>query len=369
MDSRFRGSDGLSKESNDSSFPRKRESMDIPLSQQFIKQNLRTTLRAGRDRIPEGLRNLYSSRILARLHEYPLFLQSQFPALTVSYGSEVNTLPFLRDLEKKGLPFAIPRVTPDWDLEFFRPLVSVDTLTPTPMGIREPDPSRDSLVHPAEIDLYVVPGLGFDPWGYRLGQGKGCFDRYLAGIPSSIPRIALAFECQMIERVPRDPHDQPVDVVLTERTAYRVQEEEWLSHSIQETHQTAARVATLLSPPVVIRLSGELGAGKSEWARGFVRSLGWQGRVRSPTFSLEHVYDTGKERIYHLDGYRLTSPNLLDRNRLAEIMEETGSVVLIEWPERFGEGLSPFMPLIHFERLEGTSRRMTWRAFEESHHL
>lgn len=326
-------------------------------------------LRAERQRIPEGLRNLYSTRILEQLQDHPLFKQSQFPALTVSFGAEVNTLPLLDELKRQGLPFAIPRVNPDWGLDFFRPLVPIDTLTPSPFGIREPDPSRDSLVSPEEIDLLVIPGVGFDPWGYRLGQGKGCFDRYLARVPPSTPRIGLAFECQMVENIPHDSHDQRMDLVLTERTAYRVQEEEWLSHSIEETHQTAARVAALLSPPVVIRLSGELGAGKSEWVRGFVHSLGWQGRVRSPTFSLEHVYDTGKERIYHLDGYRLASPSLLDRSRLSEIMEEPGSMVLIEWPERFGEELSPFSPLVCFERMEGTSRRMTWRAYEEIHHL
>ncbi len=343
-----------------------RETQESP---DLVKRQLRACLRKERDQIPVGLRDLYSSRILSRLQHHPLFKQSRFPALTVSFGSEVNTLPLLEELERQGLPFAIPRVNAEWGLDFYHPLVSIHTLTPSSFGILEPDPSRDTRIPPEDIDLFVVPGLGFDPRGHRLGHGKGCFDRYLAHVPPSTPRVALAFECQIVENLPQDLHDQLVDLVLTERTAYRVQEEEWTSHSVDETHQTAARVAASLSPPVVIRLSGELGAGKSEWVRGFVHSLGWQGRVRSPTFSLEHVYDTGKERIYHLDGYRLTSPSLLDLSRLEEIMEEPGSVVLIEWPERFGEELSPFSPLLHFERLDETSRRITWRAFEENHHL
>ncbi len=343
--------------------------METLLSQQSIKRSLRASLRVERNRIPQGLRSLYSSRIHTRLREHPLYQPAQFPAFTVSYGSEVDTLPLLRELEQAGKPFAIPRVTGTGDLEFYHPLVPIESLLPSPMGIREPDPSRDILVPPGEIDLFVVPGIGFDPWGYRLGQGKGCFDRYLAQIPRSTARIGLAFERQMTIRIPRDAHDLPVDVVLTERTAYRVQEEEWNTHSVEETHQTAARVAELISPPVVIRLRGELGAGKTEWVRGFVGSLGWQGRVRSPTFSLEHVYDPGKERIYHLDGYRLTSPSLLDQNRLSEIMEEPHSVVLIEWPERFGEALCPFSPEIRFERVEEVSRRILWRAYEERHHL
>lgn len=333
------------------------------------KAALRVGLRAERNRIPEGLRRLYSARILARVREHPLFQSSRFPALTVSYGSEVNTRPLLCELEKKGQPFALPRLLPDGRMEFFRPSVPVDSLSPSSLGIPEPDPTRDTLVTPEEIDLFVVPGLGFDPFGYRLGQGKGCFDRYLATIPHSIHRIGLAFECQMVPEIPHDALDLPVDIVLTEKSAYRAQEQEWHSHSVMETHQIAAQVARLLTPPVVIRLSGELGAGKSEWVRGFMLSLGWQGRVRSPTFSLEHVYDLEGIRIYHLDGYRLTHPSLLDQSRLAEITSEAGAVVLIEWPERFGDELNFFSPEVRIERLGGNSRRIIWRAFEERHHL
>lgn len=83
-----------------------------------------------------------------------------------------------------------------------------------PYGIRQPDPRRARRVHPEDLDLAVVPGVAFDAHGYRLGRGGGYYDRFLAALPPTVPRIGLAFRCQRVPRLPRASHDQPVIAVL-----------------------------------------------------------------------------------------------------------------------------------------------------------
>ncbi len=79
-------------------------------------------------------------------------------------------------------------------------------------GIREPDPN--SPQHTGPIDLWLLPAVGIDDRGFRLGQGGGFYDRTLAGTHGM--RVAVVYECQRVERVPTEPHDQSIDAVVTE---------------------------------------------------------------------------------------------------------------------------------------------------------
>lgn len=89
----------------------------------------------------------------------------------------------------------------------------------------------------------------------------------------------------------------------------------------------------------VIHLAGDLGTGKTTLARGFLRGLGYVGRVKSPTYSLLEPYDTPRGRVLHLDLYRLADP---DETAWLGLADEQASAVrlLVEWPER-GAGWVP----------------------------
>lgn len=80
-----------------------------------------------------------------------------------------------------------------------------------------------------------------------------------------------------------------------------------------------------------ITLSGELGAGKTTFCRGFLRECGHKGRVKSPTYTLLEDYETPVGRISHLDLYRLDDPEELEYIGFRDLLETT---LLIEWPER-----------------------------------
>lgn len=89
----------------------------------------------------------------------------------------------------------------------------------SPMGIREP---VSGIPFPIpHIDLVLVPGLGFDEYGHRLGRGQGFYDRFLAHPEFKGVACALAFEEQITANVPAGPLDRPVDMVVTDQKVRR----------------------------------------------------------------------------------------------------------------------------------------------------
>jgi len=90
----------------------------------------------------------------------------------------------------------------------------------------------------------------------------------------------------------------------------------------------------------VLYLCGELGAGKTTFARGFARGVGVKGAVRSPTYTLLELYPAGAVTLVHLDLYRIRSPAELDSLGLRE-WAAPGYLWLIEWPERGADRLPP----------------------------
>ncbi len=85
-------------------------------------------------------------------------------------------------------------------------------------GIREPEEADLNIVPPDQIDLVVTPGLAFDRHGGRIGYGKGYYDRLLSRLGSQVPRIALAFDYQVLDNVPQDENDIRVDAIITEKS-------------------------------------------------------------------------------------------------------------------------------------------------------
>lgn len=109
---------------------------------------------------------------------------------------------------------------------------------------------------------------------------------------------------------------------------------EIVSHSSEETIQLGRDLGARLKPPVLVLLSGELGAGKTTLTKGIVSGTGAVGEdeVTSPTFTLVHKYGSGA-RVYHVDLYRIGDSHDLETLGLEDVLSEPG-VVLVEWSER-----------------------------------
>ena len=101
------------------------------------------------------------------------------------------------------------------------------------------------------------------------------------------------------------------------------------------TENIGKKLAGILYPPLVIYLKGELGAGKTTLVRGFLRGLNYEGKVKSPTFTLveEYSFEEKEFDIYHFDFYRLQSAEELEFMGIREYFHEK-SICFIEWPER-----------------------------------
>ena len=124
----------------------------------------------------------------------------------------------------------------------------------------------------------------------------------------------------------------------------------WLTRSGEETESLGASLLGTPPPPGapcrVVELRGELGAGKSTFARGALRALGVIGPIKSPSYTLLETYELPAVQAVHLDLYRLTDPGELEQIGLADYYRP-GYLWLIEWPERGGGRLPA--PDLRFE--------------------
>ena len=137
----------------------------------------------------------------------------------IDVRSEVRTRHALPEALSSGKNIVVPWCNDDGELELFH-LESMDELETGMYGILEPSQKLRRLpqkqVDLKELDLIMVPGVGFDSTGARMGHGKGYYDKLLENARQDTPLVALAFECQMFEEIPVAPHDVFMDKIITE---------------------------------------------------------------------------------------------------------------------------------------------------------
>jgi tRNA threonylcarbamoyladenosine biosynthesis protein TsaE len=129
----------------------------------------------------------------------------------------------------------------------------------------------------------------------------------------------------------------------------------FISHSPEETRRAGADAARSATAGDVFALTGDLGAGKTQFAKGFVAALAPGAEATSPTFTLVHEYTGGRLPVYHFDFYRAETADALVRLGIDDYLEGDG-VCLIEWADRFRELLPPTTHCLAF-RIESETER------------
>jgi 5-formyltetrahydrofolate cyclo-ligase len=199
-----------------------------------LKDKIRKEILAKRIALAEKDVREKSLLIKKKLFNLKEFKRAELIMFYASFKNEVRTLEMIEEAISLGKKAALP-VTSKQD-GTIRPYLIFDIkkdLVPGYRGILEPKISNDvkeeRKINPEEIDMIIAPGIAFDKKGYRIGFGKGCYDRFLHSISSRTSRGAglsgpfcagLAFEIQMVENLPREDYDERVDVVITERQIY-----------------------------------------------------------------------------------------------------------------------------------------------------
>lgn len=180
----------------------------------MTKADLRVQLKARRAQLSKLQRETWSASAQAHLLSSPLWHQAQTIALYHPFPTEVSTADLMHAAwaqgKRVGLPVTPPRGQP---LRFLE--VQPDTArVPGPMGTREPPNDCPEL--PLQgFDLVVLPGLGWDRSGTRLGYGGGYYDRSFSSTPAA--RVQLAFAAQEQPDLPRNSHDLVMHAIASER--------------------------------------------------------------------------------------------------------------------------------------------------------
>jgi 5-formyltetrahydrofolate cyclo-ligase len=183
------------------------------------KNELRKRARALRNTLPQSAITERSAKIQSRLANLPQIQAANRLALfwPIEGRNEVDLRAFAKSLQNRGAQVAFPSIDPETRLMTFRFPQTAENMEERGLGFAEPaytDPEA------TELDVIIVPALGLDTSGNRLGYGAGYYDRTLPRFCPPATSIAVGFDFQLLVEVPTTEGDVPVDIVLTDERMF-----------------------------------------------------------------------------------------------------------------------------------------------------
>lgn len=355
--------------------------MDHPFSPAELKQNfwgtanqgdktaLRKSILAQRKQMHPRAASYKSLLINQQLNHSPFIQNANTIACYQTIQNEVNLEALINVCLPDQKRLVFPKIY-NKEMQFYYVTDLHDQLSPGEFTILEPDPSKCALVSPEEIDVYIVPGVAFDLFGYRIGYGGGYYDRYLTQKRQDAIAIGVGYDFQLHHSIEFSEQDIPMDVVITNSTHEEKQHlpkmQQWSTYSPTETQGVAIKlVENGLSQHSVVALHGELGTGKTEFVKGLAAVCEIDQQVASPTYVFIHEY-TGKQSFRHIDSYRLDSLAVADEEFWSEALVKEDGFVVIEWAEKIGN-LLPY-DTIHIFGKHGNNDSRDWCMFTPFQH-
>jgi 5-formyltetrahydrofolate cyclo-ligase len=178
-----------------------------------LKAGLRRQMREALKNFSPAQRAADSEKIRQLLQGQSRWINARAVLLFVPLASEPDIRPLLAQALADGKVVALPRFSTDSGI--YQPAQlrdSVHDLRPGPFGVLEPDSARP-IIPANQLDFALVPGIGFSLVGGRLGRGQGHYDRLLAEVSGF--KCGVAFDCQVADRLPMEPHDVRLNCILT----------------------------------------------------------------------------------------------------------------------------------------------------------
>ena len=184
------------------------------------KKDIRSVIRTTRQAVHKKSGREFSNQIKDLFFETQHFMPQSVFAAYYPIGSEVNVRPIIDQLNMMGHLTALP-VIPAKDVPLiFRLYKNGDALTKGAFGVPEPQPHMPVMIP----DILIIPMLGFNKQGYRLGYGTGFYDRTLQDLRSTKPvkAVGIAYGEQQVDNIPVEDHDQKMDWIITEKEAIKI---------------------------------------------------------------------------------------------------------------------------------------------------
>ena len=182
-----------------------------------MKKELRKKFIIERNNLTEKYRSDSSSKILSNLEGNQLFESAEKVFIFIGFDSEIATLPFIKKWIHKKHIF-VPKI--DNKTMNLVHLTTIEDLAPGHFGILEP---TGTTYYNEEVDLVITPSIVFDKNGYRLGYGKGYYDKYFATNKHKTS-IGLSYDKLLQEKIPTDKYDEKVDIIITEEKTLTINE-------------------------------------------------------------------------------------------------------------------------------------------------
>lgn len=179
-----------------------------------IKTELRQKYRSLRQSMPPEIKKQKDMAIADQVRRLWQYQRNAVLLIYVSTSIEVDTTEIIRRAIADGKRVAVPRCVPDTrNMEFYY-IDSIDELSPGMFGVLEPEINPDRLYKESDGGLCIVPAFSYDWSGYRLGYGKGYYDRFLSRFEGNMVGICYS-EC--VQRtLPHGRYDRPVELLVTE---------------------------------------------------------------------------------------------------------------------------------------------------------
>lgn len=181
-----------------------------------MKDSIRKDLKDKRAELSKNEVFENSIRIKNKLFKMKEFERSSCIMFYVSYDNEVYTHEMIKDCIKNKKNVVVPVTDKKNKKLIFSKLENWDDLSPGAYNILEPNKEKIKEISINEIDLIIVPGVGFDENGNRIGHGKGYYDNLLKNSTKAL-HIGLTFESQILKQIPIDAQDIPVKKIITEK--------------------------------------------------------------------------------------------------------------------------------------------------------